>query len=355
MHPDRLLERNREFKNAHAGKRCFIIGNGPSINQQNLLPLEKELTIVVNDFFLGEIAPKIRPDYWLIADPLYWTEAEKYLFRLTRGVLDISPATKLLMPCAAYSTLSKAPLEVSGTPYFFQYDLAGDYSRGIPAEIDFARPIPSYGQNILSVALMLAFSLGCTPIFLVGFDHSWWAWTEDDTSYSRFYQDSIAFELPMSLDEIEVTNTVQKFEYLQLLNYARRHSFDIFNATAGGYLETFPRVRYEDIITARASEPPIPSATSCSTAPVMELAQNALLLLNQGSLEPALELLEQARARNINCPQRVDGLEYLRAVCLSRMGRNDEAVIAARQDQLCNPQNRARSAALLEAMNKVGC
>ena len=46
-----LLQKNRMLRDLHAGKRCFIVGNGPSIKAQDLTPLRDEVTIVVSSFF----------------------------------------------------------------------------------------------------------------------------------------------------------------------------------------------------------------------------------------------------------------------------------------------------------------
>ena len=36
---------NKDLKNRHAGRRAFVIGNGPSLGRQDLRPLANEITI----------------------------------------------------------------------------------------------------------------------------------------------------------------------------------------------------------------------------------------------------------------------------------------------------------------------
>ena len=36
---DNLLAKNKELKRIHAGRRCFLVGNGPSLNSQDVLLL----------------------------------------------------------------------------------------------------------------------------------------------------------------------------------------------------------------------------------------------------------------------------------------------------------------------------
>ena len=45
-------KRLERFKNKYKGKRCFIIGNGPSLNKMDLSPLKNEYTFGLNRFYL---------------------------------------------------------------------------------------------------------------------------------------------------------------------------------------------------------------------------------------------------------------------------------------------------------------
>ena len=42
---------NRALKDRHVGKRCFVIGNGPSLARTDLAPLANEYTIGANSFY----------------------------------------------------------------------------------------------------------------------------------------------------------------------------------------------------------------------------------------------------------------------------------------------------------------
>src|SRR5688572_11070574 len=66
----RRLARNKALKGRHRhGSRCFVIGNGPSLNQQDLSRLSNEVTIVANSFFQHEQIGTIRPKYCCVGDP----------------------------------------------------------------------------------------------------------------------------------------------------------------------------------------------------------------------------------------------------------------------------------------------
>jgi hypothetical protein len=55
LHPWRLesIKRLRTYKDIHRGKRCFIIGNGPSLNQLDLTLLKNEYTFGMNRIYMA--------------------------------------------------------------------------------------------------------------------------------------------------------------------------------------------------------------------------------------------------------------------------------------------------------------
>lgn len=64
----KILKKNKELKNKHAGGRCFIVLNGPSIKDYDLKKISDEITICSNYFYLSEYFDVIKPDYYCICD-----------------------------------------------------------------------------------------------------------------------------------------------------------------------------------------------------------------------------------------------------------------------------------------------
>ena len=58
----------KKYKDIHKGKRCFIIGNGPSLQMSDLeiLYKNKEICFGVNRIFLGFNDTEWRPDYYVV-------------------------------------------------------------------------------------------------------------------------------------------------------------------------------------------------------------------------------------------------------------------------------------------------
>lgn len=59
---------NKKYKNIASGKRCFILGNGPSLNDLNTELLKNEDIFTVNQINRSSIFNRIKPKYHCIAD-----------------------------------------------------------------------------------------------------------------------------------------------------------------------------------------------------------------------------------------------------------------------------------------------
>lgn len=349
MKSNAILNKNRELKNTHLGKRCFIIGNGPSVKDQNILLLKNEVKLCVNQFYKHPHFKQIPPDYWVQADPLIWQKKEDYLLPLLNSIESNKIITKLFFPLQGmFQTKGSNFLNV----YYYKYDYLRRY---VNDEIDFCREIPPYGQNVLLVCLMLAFYLGCNPIYIVGAEHSWWSWEKEkyhNRQTPHFYNSrSMPASDRFSYEQIQATIFVQKFQYLELKKYAVRNGYSIFNATVGGELDVFERVSFEDLFPYLSGEEAIDRPISNIPGISKVLCSNALDLIQKKEFASALVLIDEAIRQNINKNEKILGLHYLRSICLSGLGHNREAIKEARQDFICNPDNRENAGRLLQAMD----
>lgn len=65
-----------KYSNNFSG-RCFIIGNGPSINEQNLTLLTDEFSFVSNRFVLHPHFDNLKPNFYCISDPDFLIKREQ--------------------------------------------------------------------------------------------------------------------------------------------------------------------------------------------------------------------------------------------------------------------------------------
>ncbi|NTU42812.1 MAG: hypothetical protein HGA78_07120 [Nitrospirales bacterium] len=348
---DDILRKNERLRNIHAGKRCFLVGNGPSINTQDLTVLKDEVTVVATSFFRHRDAKTVNPRYWVFADPHFWTEPEQYFIPAFKAALEKGCSAGLFVPSGGFSYFSgfnRGPLI---DLHFYHYDP----SREHVAPIDFTKGIPPYGQNVMTVCLMLALYLGCNPIYFIGVDHDYVTMTKEEYEHvvvQHFYADPTQNKCSDHLSWEQWERAMQRtfYEYEQLRDYASAHGIDVCNATPGGNFNTFPRVEYESLF---AQQPSLLPPAAASTAAPLRLGEAAVRLMNSGDNESALVLLDEALRGNTNNKERVDGLEYLKAVCLARLRRFDQALILARRDYRRNPSNREKSERFVREIEKL--
>ncbi len=345
-----LLKKNRTLKNLHAGKRCFIVGNGPSVKTQNLTLLKDEITIVASSFFRHPDAKVIHPEYWILADPSFWEKPEELFWPTLNLAVEKNVDVKLFVPTGGAPFFVKVNTGPLIDLHFYHYD----NTRNIQSVIDFAAGIPPFGQNVIIICMMLAYYLGCNPIYCVGCDHDFLKLTKDDFDSSlpeHFYHnpDQKKYSEVLTWEQWQVAMARTTYQYDQLKQYAELWGFNVYNATTGGHFNVFPRVEYESLFLRPAGLPGN-LGHGAGEADAMGLARCAAKLLNDGAADSALELLEVGLRRNLNTRNKVHGVEYLMALCLARLNRYGEALRFARQDRECNPPNYENAGVLIRQL-----
>lgn len=328
-----LLAKNQPLANLHAGKRCFILGSGPSINGQNLLAIKGDIKVAVGWFQKHPDCVALNPQYWMVADPDSWKRASEFLEPLVTFMLEQPFRPKLFLPTSSVDYLGALSAAAFLDLHLFHYDRA----RTLQEPLNFASTIPSIGQNVIAPALMLALYLGCNPIYMLGCDHDWWNWTRqeyDQKHLPHFFNPKKADEVveKHSFDDLQRTIRIQKHEYSSLRNYAESRGIAIYNATKGGALDSFQRADFDSLWSAHAAQLPAQEIVFASPC-----AKAAIAMLNEGNNVAALSLVERALVDNQSHSTRVEGLDYLHAICLARLSRFSQAFLAAKLSLLREP------------------
>ena len=254
----KFLEENRTLKEKYKNQRCFVIGNGVSLNTQDISKLKDEVTIVSNSFYKHPILNYWQPTFYCIVDPIFFTEGtitDTFLSELTTSV----KKTNFIFPLLNKDIINTIPVLnnykknfVFYTPSLFHKSLA---EKEIPI-INFTKSIPGI-QSVSQMGIMLAIYVGCSPIYLIGMDHDWLKYAPDmnnERSYQHFYGDQIIddhvktkYNHTFSYKE-DMVNMVKLWEgYENLLKYAQKNNTQIINATNNGYLDVFKRIDYDSL------------------------------------------------------------------------------------------------------------
>jgi len=254
------LRRNAPLRDRHIGRRAFVLGTGPSLALQNLAPLGGELTFATNAFFSHPVLSQWRPTYYCAIDPACFDGSEasnNYL----RAIRDAGQGSTFFVPLyyhAPFPSVSLVEVEgllpASRTHYLA---LGGDLELGRTTDLDLTQLLPPF-LTVVQAAVAVAIYMGCEDIYLMGLDHDWVARPAENTHFYSPAEYTVAevrdvailkatFRLARQLDVM----TQQWRGYALLDQVARATRSRIWNATAGGFLDVFPRVDYAGLVASR--------------------------------------------------------------------------------------------------------
>jgi hypothetical protein len=247
---DRLrprVVRNDILRDRHAGARCFVLGNGPSLGGLDLRPLRDEVTIAANSFYKHPHSPEVDLKYLCIGDPDFMKDTPKAL-EWHRILDEHHPRATLFAHPDVLPLREKHGVHAAQD--LFTFKLGRRAHRASELNLDLTRPL-NVGQMTGSMLMIpLAIFLGARRIVLAGFDLN--HHVDPSRSY-HFYAshaqfpefDSMAadrrYDYPRLLSAMQ-----REFESHHLLaECARAMGVEIVNATRGGLLDAYPRVDFE--------------------------------------------------------------------------------------------------------------
>lgn len=242
----KILLRNKQFENKHRGKRAFVIVNGPSLKDQDINWLSDDITFVVSGFYRHEVIRKWQPTYYSIIDKNFFdgSEQSRNLFSQLNEVIKKSIFfIPLFRGLKSNELLSLLPSERT-----FYAALAG----GPTKSVDFTGVVQSF-YGVSAFALAQAIFMGCSPIYLLGFDHDYLAnrgldrhfYTGGTIPGATGNSKTLAERIPYDT-EMEANLKLWK-NYRSLKRIAEKKGIKIYNATNGGYLDVFERIDYNKL------------------------------------------------------------------------------------------------------------
>ena len=244
-----LLPRNEIFRDRHRGQRCFVIGNGPSLKEQDLSRLRGEITFAVNAFYLHPVIKESwLPTYYFLSDPQYFdgSVALAEFAELTAAI----GSTPIFVPHYAKDFLTTTGALPADQTYYLAS--CGGEEESWRARPDLTKTIPG-AQTVVQLAILAAMYMGCSPIYLLGLDHDW---LSHGGQHLNFYSEETAAEQPEGnlpgwtyRKMMEAMLTMWDI-YEMLARIADAEGIEIVNATHGGFLDVYKRQSFESIVNS---------------------------------------------------------------------------------------------------------
>jgi hypothetical protein len=233
LHPWRResIQRLKEYQNKFAGKRCFVIGNGPSLKQTDLSLLKNEYTFGMNRIYLAFEEHGFQTSFLVAVNNLVIEQCYQDFQSLTLPKFFSWRAKNLLYPI--------------GKPDANTHFLFTTYTGQKFARQGYARFWE--GATVTYVCLQLAFCMGFKKVILIGVDHNFdtkgnanqivVSTGEDQNHFSSdYFGKGFRWQLP-DLETSEKSYQLAREVY-------RAEGRQIVDATIGGKLSVFPKVEY---------------------------------------------------------------------------------------------------------------
>lgn len=229
-----------EFKNNNNGDRCFIIATGPSLTLEDLKMVEKEYTFSMNSIVNIFDKTDFRPTFYLLQDGIVEKRIRNKLIEF-----DICNVCKTFIGINnLYGHKVSISRSIKKTYYKkaywynlnFLYHCLSSFYNPDSAKVYFATDCSKEmydGFTVTYSAIELAVYMGFKEIYLLGCD----------TNFSGHVGEKAGMNNTKNFEPAYMM--IKAYESAK--KYAEENGVKIFNATRGGMLECFPRVKLEEV------------------------------------------------------------------------------------------------------------
>ena len=259
----KILTPNKQYKDKHLGKRCFIIGNGPSINKQDLSQLTNEITFTVNQLPRNNIFEKINTNYHLWVDDRFFKidknkPEDMELLNVMKSVNTTNNKPVVFYKLSARKMVEEFKLNELLNIRYFQEGLI--FNEEFNEEFDFTKLIPGY-PTVVFYAISLAIYMGFKEIYLLGCDCTGFITTaqsllktnDNELLYGYKISENEKKRLQQSNSTYSIGDELLWHSYLFkdyeiFYRYCEKRNIKLVNCTAGGLLNLIPRMVLNEIL-----------------------------------------------------------------------------------------------------------
>lgn len=228
------------YKGRYSGKRCFFIGNGPSLRAEDLTALHKanEVTFAFNRVYNIFDQTPWRPTFYISQD-------EKML----GGCVDAVNGLDLPVKFIPVQLRWWHNISVDGA---LEFNMIHQESED-PREFLFSDNIPHgiYNSSTgMYTAAQIAAYMGFSEICFIGVDHHFRTSRNNkgeivvDPSAKDYFSEAYNPDK----EDLYIPNTEKStLTYVAMKLHCQRRGIRVINATRGGKLEVFPRMEFDSL------------------------------------------------------------------------------------------------------------
>ncbi len=231
----------RKYRNKYIGRRCFFIGNGPSLKASDLTCLhnQREITFAFNRIYNIFDETPWRPTFYISQD-------EKML-KGCEAIIDGLPLNEKFIPIQLHWYHD---IDIHDATYFNinweQGTTPGEYL----FSKDISKEVSSAGTVMYTAAQMAAY-MGFSEIYLLGVDHHFRVSQNNDGEVivDETAKDYFSDAYNHDKEELYIPNLEKSTDaYIAMKRYCDEMKIKVVNATRGGMLEVFPRDKFDELM-----------------------------------------------------------------------------------------------------------
>lgn len=229
------------FKDKYKGKRCFLVGNGPSLKADDLTKLHKngDITFAFNRVYNIFDDTPWRPTFYISQD-------EKML----AGCQDV--VNSLELPCKFIPIQLNwyHDININDASYFNIKPQLSENPDEYLFSDDIAKEIYHSGTGMYTAVQMAAY-MGFCEIYFIGVDHHFHTSINNkgEIVVDNTVKDYFSDKYNTDKDKLYIPNTEKStLTYVAMKKHCDERNIKVFNVTRGGKLEVFPRVDFDTLI-----------------------------------------------------------------------------------------------------------
>lgn len=237
----------RSLHNKYEGKRCFVIGNGPSLTPEDLNRIKDEYTFACNRIYHIFSMTQWRPTWYLCLD-------NNVIYSEIDTIKKCGDFPKFLN----YKAQKYGRREEENIHYivlkgkYYINVMKSHFAEGLSEDASaFLGQLGSVTINAIEIAIYLGFK----EIYLLGLDNNFArkvdkngkVYTDPTVKETYFKGMKVAGGKADNGTSMQFVDSLNN-DYNLAKEFAAAHGVKIFNATRGGKLETFERVDFDELM-----------------------------------------------------------------------------------------------------------
>lgn len=259
-----LIRNNMKFKNAYRNKRCFVLGNGPSLEKVDLSLLSDEYTFAVNFAMKMDNYRKLKPTFYVWTDTsFFYNDCFSDSIALDLQKINGEGQDK---PICFFSIKTRRFIEehnldsilninyISHCKYF--YDSCNEV-------IDYSRTTFDY-NSVVFTAISLAIYMGFSEIYLLGCDATGIIGIINthlglsDTTHA--YETDLTNEKILKFASQTIPIATEFYNWYRILHlyyefnrYCKKRNIKLINCTQGSIIDSLERMNLYDVLGRKSS------------------------------------------------------------------------------------------------------